>query len=402
MVISNELRRARVPALILGAALCLASTSARAEEPAPSEPAEAPAPSPSPAPADPATGIHHTPVMAAPAREDLALHADVDHPEEVRSLDVVWTSKSGGPWRLTHLERSPGGGYVAIIPAAEVTPAGILYAIELVPVNGKRQPVFASRQDPQTIAVLEDRADTRERALLTRLHGRRSVVTMSGEYVRFGTTTATSPIPCGQGQSSCSPGQLRTPSVSDQFWRVEGGYSYRPLRAVAEFGLRIGVVRGTSLVEEPKLDESKFKVGLNYGEPWVRFRIFDSWHVETSALTSITEVGFSVGGGLTTMIGDVYGTHLSVGAQTIGVTSNTYFGSRFFTRLDLRVREGLTVAPTIEVTDMPHADAYGVRLYGDVLIDLPHGFSLGVRTGYQARKSTSGGVAMGGTAALAF
>src|SRR5262249_22466801 len=149
-----------------------------------------------------------------------------------------------------------------------------------------------------------------------------------------------------------------------QFWRTEVGYTYRPLRVVAEFGIKLGVVRGNSLVSLEELDESKYSVGLNYAEPWLRFRMADSWHLELSALASITEVGFSVGGGAALLIGDPYGTRLTLGGETIGFGS-TYFGSRFYTKLDLLVREGITVGPVVEVTNMPHADAFGVRLYGD-------------------------------------
>jgi hypothetical protein len=56
----------------------------------------------------------------------------------------------------------------------------------------------------------------------------------------------------------------------------------------------------------------------------------------------------------------------------------------------------------IEITDMPHADSFGVRLLTDATVQLGHGFSATVRGGYQARRSTSGGVAVGTTLGLAF
>jgi hypothetical protein len=255
----------------------------------------------------------------------------------------------------------------------------------------------------QPVQVMDDRMDVRERALLKRLDGRRSVVTGAGEFVRFGTTRGSGPIPCAPGQGAdCPAGKSRTPEVDDQYWRVEVGYTYRPLRTVAEFGLRIGVVRGTSLVDLPQLDMSKYKVGLNYAAPSVRFRMHDMWHLDLELVTSITEIGFSVGGGGSLLIGDPRSTHLTLGAEAVGLTRPTYFGSRFFTRLDVQVHSRVTLAPVIEVTDMPHADAFGVRLYGDVAIDVGHGFSLGVRGGYQARRSTSGGVGLGGAASYAF
>jgi hypothetical protein len=102
------------------------------------------------------------------------------------------------------------------------------------------------------------------------------------------------------------------------------------------------------------------------------------------------------------MIGDPYGTKLTLGAEGIGISKTTYFGSRFFTKLDILIRDWLIVAPSIEVTDMPHAEAFGVRLLGDATFAIWRGLSLGLRGGYQARKSTSGGPAAGGTLGLAF
>jgi hypothetical protein len=127
----------------------------------------------------------------------------------------------------------------------------------------------------------------------------------------------------------------------------------------------------------------------------------DAWHLELALLTSITEIGFSVGGGGALLIGDPYGTRLTLGGEGIGF-KDTYFGSRFYTRLDLLVREGITVAPVVEVTDMPHADSFGVRLLTDASIRLPRGFGIGLRAGYQARRWASGGPSAGSTLWYAF
>jgi hypothetical protein len=294
------------------------------------------------------------------------------------------------------------GGYTAVLPASAIKPPGLAYAIELERVDGTRVAVFASRSSLHPISVTEDQMDARERALFQRLGGRRSVVTASAEYVRFGTTIGETPLPCAAGQESCPPGEFRVPQVDDQYWRVEAGYTYRPLRTVAEFSLRGGVIRGESLVGLSELDEEKYKVGLNYGAPTVRFRFADAWHLEVGFLTSITEIGFSVGFANALLIGDPYGSKLTLGFETIGLDEATYFGSRFYSRMDIAVDDRITISPMLEVTDMPHADAFGVRLLGEGGLSLGGGFTLGLRAGYQARKSTSGGPSFGGHAALAF
>lgn len=350
----------------------------------------------------PVPRAEHAPVSSARVHEDLRLAMSLDHGEVLRSASVVYRTARGELRMVPVLRSAASAEYVGIIPADDVAAPGIAYAIELERTDGKRFAAFASRADPHPVLVLEDHTDARERALLKRLGGRRSVVTAGAELVRFGTTSGTQAIPCAAGQTGCPAGALRVPSVDDQFWRVEAGYTYRPLRTVAEFGLRIGVVRGTSLVTLGALDAGKYKVGLNYAAPSVRFRMADAWHLDLEIVTSISEIGFSVGGGGALLIGDPYGTRLTLGAEAVGLSAATYFGSRFYTRLDLQVVDRVTVAPVLEVTDMPHAEAFGVRLYGDATVALPHGFTVGLRAGYQARKSTSGGVALGSTASFAF
>jgi hypothetical protein len=353
------------------------------------------------APAEPRA--HHAPISSAKAHEDLRISVTLDHPELIRSAGVVYGSAEA--LKIVPLLRSegPDDAYLAVIPAADVTAPGLGYAIEIELPSGVRLAAFASRADLQPVVVIEDHMDVRERAAFKRLGSRprRSVVSATAEYVRFGTTTGSSPIPCAAMQTTCTQGQLVTPSVADQFWRVETGYTYRPLRTVAEFGVKVGVVRGTSLVPLQQLDTSKYSIGLNYVEPWIRFRLADIWHLELSALTSVTEVGFSVGGGTALLVGDPYGTRLTLGAEEIGF-QQTYFGSRFYSKVDILIVEGVTVAPVVEVTDMPHADSFGVRLYGDASIALPRGFGLGLRGGYQARRSTSGGPGFGGTVWYSF
>jgi hypothetical protein len=348
----------------------------------------------------PAPSVHHAPVASARPHEDLRIPVVLDHPELVRAATVVYRAGHGA-FKAVPIQRGPSG-WLAVIPAEDVVSPGLAYAIEIERPDGVHVAAFASREEPQPIVVPDDAMDAREHAKLERLDGRRSLFTLSGELVRFGVTTGARAIPCAAGQDGCAKGALRVPSVYDQYWRTEVGYTYRPLRTVAEFGIRIGVVRGTSLVPLASLDQEKYKVGLNYASPSVRFRFADNWHADFSLLASITEVGFSVGGGTALHIGDPYGTQLVLGAESIGFQKGTYFGSRFYGTFALLVRHGLVIAPTIEVTDMPHAGVFGVRLLADVIATLPHGLTFGIRGGYQARESDSGGVTVGSTFGIGF
>jgi hypothetical protein len=345
--------------------------------------------------------VHHSPVMSAPPREPIEIRATVEHPQRVRHLGLVYRTLAGEE-RAVPFQRAVSGGYVAIIPGPDVQPPGVSYAVELEGIEGGRTAVFASRREMQPVQVMEDRMDAKERTLFERLDGRRSVVTVSTDVVRFGQTSSDRAIPCAAGGEGCRPGESKVPIIDDQYWRVEAGYTYRPLRTVAEFSLRAGVVRGTSLVPLEEYDERKYEVGLNYGAPSVRFRLADAWHLETELLTSVTEVGFSVGTGGALLIGDPYGSRLTLGFETIGLTESTYFGSRIYTRMDIAATDRIIVAPVIEVTDMPHAQSFGVRLLAEASAALGGGFGVAVRGGYQARKSTSGGPGVGGNVSMAF
>ena len=373
-----------------------------ADEPAPAGAARpSPAAAVSLAPAStPEPEVHHAPLSTSFAHEPLRFEAQIDHPELVRWLGLVYRS-STGTWRSVPFLRG-AQSYVAVIPAEDVDAPGLSYTIELQLTSGEARAVFASRAVPWPVQIVEDRADVREKAALERLVGRRSAARAGAEFASFGQTKSREAIPCGTGQTGCDPGELVRPTVRDQYWKVEVGYTYRPLRTIAEFSLKGGVVRGQALARSVSTyDVERYKVGLNYASPSVRFRLADAWHLETSVLTSITEVGFSVGGGGALLIGDPYGSKLTLGFETIGI-GKQYFGSRFYSQLDITAGERLKISPMIEITDMPHADSFGVRLLTDATVQLWRGFSATLRGGYQARRSTSGGIALGTTLGLAF
>jgi hypothetical protein len=338
--------------------------------------------------------LHHAPVSVSTAHEPLIITAEIQHPELVKRAILAYRTTDTAPYVELEFRRGAPGPYVAEVPAEAVNPPEIAYVIELEGTDGTRSAVFATRADPERVLVPEELTDARERALLARLDGRRSVFAVSGDFVDFGYSKAS---------AQDATGATTDQSVHDQFFRLEGSYTYRPLRTITEFSLRIGVVRGNSPVPlydalaPGKSESDRFKVGLNYGAPTVRFRLSDIAHLEAEFLTSVTETGFSVGAGGAFLLGDPYGSKLTLGFESIQV-----FGTRFWSRLDIRANDRLTVAPLIEVTNMPHADDYGVRLLGEVTGQLGGGFSAALRGGYQARVSTGGGPSAGGTLGYAF
>jgi hypothetical protein len=386
---------------LLAAGLCAAEARAQSTAPPPTAtqpaaarnaaPAAAALVAPPPNTALPSVPrLHHGPVAVTPAHQPFLVKAAIEHPELVKHAVLVYRTAEQPELREIEFRRSAAAPYIAAVPEAEVLPTWLEYAVELETLDGARVPAFASREHMQRVHVPDDLADARERALLTRLGGRRSVFFGSGEYVAFGSSAT---------QTSTGG----TSSVRDSYYRLEAGYTYRPLRLVTQFTLRAGIVRGRSPValsesQAPgKGPEDRFKVGLNYGAPSVQLRLADFVHLEAEFLTSVTEVGFSLGTGGALLFGDPYGSKLTLGFETINV-----FGNRFYSRMDIVAARRLTVSPMLEVTNMPHADDYGVRLLGEISIDAGAGFGVSVRGGYQARTFTEGGPSGGLGAHYAF
>ena len=326
----------------------------------------------------------HAPRAVAKPHEDFVIEASISSPDRVRRALLVYRA-TGGEIREVEFRRG-GESYAAFIPAADVQAPGIAYAIELELVGDARVSVFATRQNLHSVLVPEDIADVRERAQLKRLDGRRSVISAGGEWVSFGKTDV--------------PEFDR--SVNDGYWRLDAGYTYRPLRTVNEFGVNFGLVRGTSPVQgasnfDGTTGEYDPDVGLNYARPRVRFRLADAWHLEPSLVVSVTEVGFAMGAGVELHVGDPYGAKLVLGAEGISL-----FGTKVFSRVDLVASDAVTVSPIIEVTDTPNADRFGVRLLGELKVDGGGGFGVLARGGYQARDAASGGPSGGGHLSYAF
>ncbi len=373
--------------LVLGAALFHA-TDARADAPPePTPAADSSAPSVRP-------HISHAPVSTSPAGKALVVRATIEHPHLVRRALFVYRLDGQTQFREVEFLRASDGPSAATVPASDVQAPALAYTIELEDLEGKRHTVFASRQRPHTVQVPEALMDLRERALLERLGGRRSVVATSAEFVLFGDSVADVRDP--------ATGNVTKQDVSDRYYRIEASYTYRMLRHVTEFSVRAGVVRGNSPVplRDPlpgQSEDERFDVGLNYGGPTVRVRAHDAIHLEAEVLTSVTEVGFSWGGGGAVLLGDPYGSKLTLGFESIET-----FGTRFFSRVDLAATDTLTLAPVVEVTNMPSADRYGLRLLGEVGMNVGQGLHVALRGGYQARDAASGGPSIGGRLSYAF
>ena len=346
---------------------------AEAPQVVPAAPVPGPSASPSAQPAMPR--VHHAAPASAPPHVAFAVHVLVESPHLVQRTILVYrvapspVEPSQVTWKEADFMRSTGGAYEVTVPKEDVRPPGFDYAIELVLLDGTRQPAFASRLVPQHVGVYDEPMDVRERILLERLGGRRSLVKASFDYVRFSTAGG---------------------SLADWYYRAEGAYTYRVLRTIDEFSIHVGAVRGRA----PGNDGL---VGLNYAAAALKFRLADVFRLEAELLTSVTEVGFAGGGGGAIDIGDPLGAKLVLGFEAV-----QKFGARWYSKVDVPVVRGLRLSPIVEATSMPHADRYGVRLLGEVAYDFGNGFAVAVQGGYQARVSTDGSPGAGAQLMYAF
>jgi hypothetical protein len=361
--------------------LLVATRLAAAEPPTPAPTSDAASSRPS---ASEGPRLRHAPVSVARAHRAFTARAAILHPELVKRALLVYRTAGNPNVREVEFRRGVPAPYVASVSEKEVLPAWLEYAIELEGLDGTRTAAFASRRNMHRVHVPDDLGDARERALLARLDGRRSVFFASGDYVNFGTSTA---------EQVDANGTVQNVNVPDNYFRIEGGYTYRPLRTVMEFSLRAGIVRS----EAPVPLGSDPKPGMNYGAPTVRLRLHDLLQLEAEVLTSVTDRGYAMGAGGAVLLGDPYGSKLTLGAE--GVNK---FGTRLFSRMDIVASRFVTVAPMIEVTNMPHAEHFGVRLLGEVDVAPGAGFGFALRGGYQARVFTAGGPSGGLTLRYAF
>jgi hypothetical protein len=353
------------------AASASAPAPASASAPAPasasgSAPATAPAPSPTPAADSLAAGhklpaLHHAPVVIATADRSLVIEADIDAPELVKHALVVYRTERDPTLRVVELLRSPGDtAYAGEIPAHVVKTPWLDYTIEFEMRDGSVVSMFGTREELHRVSVPVDYLDLREKALLGRLGGRRSLISTRADYVTF--------VPLGS-------------NLRDAYWQVEGGYTFRPLRALTEFTVKAGVLRGIT----PR-NGAEAATGMYYTAPAVRVRLSDAFHVDVEGLTGVTQSGFEFGGGAELLIGDPYGSKLAVGVEAIHE-----FGTRGWSRVDITATRGLMVSPTIEVTNFPYAERFGVRLALHLGVELGSGVRADIQGGYQAREMAGGG-----------
>lgn len=334
--------------------------------------------------------VHHTPLLVADEGRELTLSIDVDG--EIDRAYLVYRRHDEPIGHRPFVDRS-ASHWTVDVPAEVVASPGFGYTIEILErVDGQehRRAVFASRDELHRVQVSEPMSDIVERRLLDRVDGRRHVVSASAAWVDFGETDVVTMGP--------ATGVSRRDVSDDHYWRAEARYDYRFLVVLYSLGLRLGVLRGSSPIEDryPTGDDPA-GVGLNYAVPELRLRFHDVFHMDAGVIVGVNDEGFAFGGAGAMHIGDLFGPRLTLGfegIQQLGVTAKT--------QVHLPVVDWLELAPSVELTNLPAGDRFGLRLLGDVTIRPGAGFSIRAQGGYQTRLSHGGGPTVGGGLGYAF
>jgi len=348
-------------AIVLVAA---AAPGAVADVPAPAAPRTAPA---TPVTDDaPAVG-RHTPPAEATAGGAIELVADA--PVSGAAPVLHYRSAGAATWTDVELTRRPDNRWVAQIPGAAAAPPAVEYYID----RGGAA-VFASAASPHAIVVRAGAGSRRKTQDLARVHGRRSRVHVTGEWVDYGST------------------KLDNRDFADRYYRIDADFSYRLLAYPIE-GIRIGYTRLIGKTADCSTTCQEVEAGYKVGG-WVELGLGPTAgiHVDARMIVLATAAGFTVGGRGELRVGSADGSHVALGgeyAADVGATA--------FFRLGWDTVPRVPMAATIEVATLPSSDRQtGVRLIYDAFVPVAPGIRAGLRAGYASRDQRVGGFTAGG------
>lgn len=395
-------------ALVVGLLTSVWTAAARAQQ-APRPQAQTPAPS-TVRPPDPVKTVPATPQTAPRANEPPAdaprrawighipvqsarvgpvtFAFDVDNADLAGAILVRYRplSQPGAqPVELEALRTASGVSVRADL--GDQAPPGIAYwVVERMP-DGTEWPIFASQRNPHVLNLRYSPVRERERAQLQRTGGRRSSVSVGGEYVNLG------------GWEQEGGGELR-----DHYWHTEARYAYRFFRTLDTLEIGLGALRGTVLDHAQRDGRSaaddgfrQRDVGLEYGRARITLA-FGKWvRVQGGVLFGFSKDGFEGGGDGAVVFGHRDGTDVKLfGAYVSGV------GGAGGVRLGWATVPRVPMGATVEVTNYGANDRAGARLLFDAGYELYPGALLKVVGGYRGRTSLAGGMSLGADLQLSF
>ncbi len=118
---------------------------------------------------------------------------------------------------------------------------------------------------------------------------------------------------------------------SDNMWKSEIQYTYRPLTYLYDFGFGLGIMRGAEATvlqngeSVPFSPLSDDEPGLNYGFGTVTFEADRNFSTTARLTLGASTKGFAIGAGLALRIGRIGGTNLELGADLVQDIGNRYW-----------------------------------------------------------------------------
>ncbi len=321
--------------------------------------------------------VLHTPLHEA-TTGNVDLGFTIDAPERARTIIVRWRDHED----VVHDAevRATPDGYEARLD--DVEPPSFEYWVVRVGPDGE-EPIFASQLEPQRVLVHDGARVEQEQHGLDRVGGHRSQLSASFEWVDF-----------GHRQIGVSTG------LPDEYWHATAGYAYSFFDVVETIRFEFDSFRGA----EGDLRGARsgmmvggHEVGLDYGRAEITWYILPLLRLRTSGMFGFSQRGFEGGGAGDLVIGDPTSVSVEIGA--LGITG---LGFTVRARLGFLALPIVPLGASIEVTNFPAGEDFGVRLLLDAGVALYPGALLRVRGGYQSRTAVSGGASIGGDLVFAF
>jgi hypothetical protein len=318
--------------------------------------------------------VKHVPTAEAEAGTALELVAIAS--PSVPKLVLHYRTLGAQTFQAQELTRKEAG-WVAVVPAARVSPPGLEYYLD-----AGGQPVFASAETPHRTRVAASPSVERRFRDETRAKHRRSRIHTLVEYVDFG----------------------RKRDTLDRYYRIDADFSYR-LWAYPLDELRVGYTRLIGEKESTATSECGTRPSCNVDAGykvagWFELGLapIEGIGIDGRMMVMATQTGFSVGGRGELRVGVRDGTHVATGIEYMADV-----GTNGFFRFGWATVPRTPMAATVEITKVPTESAdLGIRFYYDLTRQLTDTLRLGLRAGYAARDQELGGITGGAQAIVDF
>jgi len=321
--------------------------------------------------------VKHVPIAEADEGKDLALVAMAS--PTVPKLVLHYRTLGADKFGEQELVRKDVGGWVAVVPAAQVVAPGLEYYLEA---GGTA--VFASAEHPhETRVAVTDEASRRARDE-KRARNRRSRIHSLVEWVDYG--------------------KHGVRQLDDHYYRIDADFSYK-LWAYPLEELRVGYTRLIGTKESIDAMDCGTSVPCNADAGYkvagwfeVGLAPIEGVGLDGRMIVMATQTGFKVGGRGELRVGVKDGTHVASGIEYMADV-----GAAGFFRFGWGTVPKTPMSATVEITKLPASSAdLGIRFYYDLTRQVNDVLRVGARIGYSARNQELGGITGGGQVMVDF